>query len=83
VVFEPGVGLATGQGADPQAMLRWSNDGGATWSNENWRSIGKGGEYRARAIWRSLGRARDRVYELTVTDPVKRVIVGMELKASL
>jgi hypothetical protein len=81
VVFEAGVGLATGQGSDPQAMLRWSNDGGATWSNEYWRGIGKGGNYRARAIWRSLGRARDRVYELTVTDPVKRVIVGIELKA--
>lgn len=83
VVFQPGVGLATGQGDDPQAMLRWSDDGGATWSNENWRDIGKGGNFMARAIWRSLGRARDRVYELTVTDPVKRVIVGMELKAAL
>jgi hypothetical protein len=82
VVFEAGVGLANGQGSDPQAMLRWSNDGGGTWSNEYWRSIGKIGQRRARAIWRSLGRARDRVYELTVTDPVKRVIVGMELKAS-
>lgn len=82
VVFEAGVGIATGQGSDPQAMLRWSNDGGETWSNEHWRSIGKIGRRRARAIWRSLGRARDRVYELTITDPVKRVIVGMELRAS-
>jgi hypothetical protein len=80
VVFEAGVGLATGQGEDPQAMLRWSNDGGAEWSNEHWRSIGAIGRRRARAIWRSLGRTRDRVYEFTITDPVKRVIVGMELK---
>ena len=81
VVFEAGVGLATGQGDDPQAMLRWSNDGGEEWSNEHWRSIGKIGKRQARAIWRSLGRTRDRVYELTITDPVKRVIVGMELRA--
>jgi len=27
-------------GANPQAMLRWSNDGGSTWSNEHWTSIG-------------------------------------------
>jgi hypothetical protein len=26
---------------DPQVMLRWSDDGGHTWSNEHWRSMGK------------------------------------------
>lgn len=75
VDMETGVGLSSGQGSDPQAMLRWSDDGGRTWSSEHWRSFGKLGEYRARAIWRRLGQSRDRVYELTVTDPVKRVIV--------
>jgi hypothetical protein len=37
--------------------------------------MGKIGAYRTRAIWRRLGQSRDRVYELVVTDPVKRVIV--------
>ena len=72
--------LAT-QGADPQAMLRWSNDGGSTWSNEHWVSIGVQGRYRNRAIWRRLGQARDRVYEVVVTDPIKAVIVAANLKA--
>jgi hypothetical protein len=64
---------------DPQAMLRWSDDGGSTWGNEHWRSIGKIGKYRDRAIWRRLGVATDRVYEVRVTDPVKAVIIDAQL----
>ena len=68
-------------GADPQAMLRWSNDGGSTWSNEHWTSIGTQGAYKNRAIWRRLGQARDRIFEVVVTDPIKAVIVAANLKA--
>ena len=78
--FQPGVGLSTGQGNDPQAMLRWSNDGGSTWSNEHWTTIGKIGKYTNRAIWRRLGTARDRIFEVSVSDPVKAVIVSANLK---
>ena len=78
--FQPGVGLSTGQGNDPQAMLRWSSDGGSTWSNEHWTTIGKIGKYTNRAIWRRLGTARDRIFEVTVSDPVKAVIVSANLK---
>jgi len=66
----------------PQAMLRWSDDGGSTWSNEHWVTIGQTGKYKNRAIWRRLGQARDRVFEVVVTDPVKAVIVSANLKAS-
>ena len=79
VEFTPGVGLATGQGSNPQAMLRWSNDGGFSWSNEHWTTIGAQGETRNRAIWRRLGRARDRVYELDYSDPTQRDIIGVTL----
>jgi hypothetical protein len=64
----------------PQAMLRWSNDGGSTWSNEYWVGIGQLGRYKNRAIWRRLGTARDRVFEVVVTDPVKMVIISANLK---
>jgi len=67
---------------NPQAMLRWSSDGGSTWSNEHWSTIGKTGKYRNRIIWRRLGWARDRVYEVVVTDPINAVIVSANLKAS-
>lgn len=79
VEFTPGVGLQTGQGNSPQAMLRWSNDGGFTWSNEHWTSIGAAGETKNRAIWRRLGHARDRVYELNYSDPTARDIIGVTL----
>ena len=82
IQFQPGVGLQAGQGDNPQAMLRWSNDGGSTWSNEYWVSIGKVGRYVNRAIWRRLGWSRDRIFEVVVTDPVKAVIVSANLKAS-
>jgi len=82
IQFQPGVGLSTGTGDDPQAMLRWSNDGGSTWSNEHWTSIGRMGKYTNRAIWRRLGTARDRIFEVSVSDPVKCVIVSANLKAT-
>lgn len=92
IQFQPGVGLQgittpplnlETEGADPQAMLRWSNDGGSTWSNEHWAGIGKVGKYQNRIIWRRLGWARDRIYEVVVTDPVKAVIISANLKASV
>jgi hypothetical protein len=79
---ESGVGLSTGQGSDPQVMLRWSDDGGHTWSNEHWKSMGQIGQYGKRVIWRRLGmtqKLRDRVYEISGTDPVKIAIMGAEL----
>jgi hypothetical protein len=79
---ETGVGLLSGQGEDPVMVLRWSDDGGHTWSNEHQLSMGKMGEYRYRAIMRRLGSSRDRVYELSGTDPVKITIMGAELKIS-
>ena len=82
---ETGVGLNEGQGSNPQVMLRWSDDGGHTWSNEHWTSIGKIGQYGKRAFWRRLGmttKLRDRVYEISGTDPVKIVIMGAELLIS-
>jgi hypothetical protein len=69
----------------PQAMLRWSDDGGHTWSREHWTSMGRIGQFGHRTIWRRLGmtlKLRDRVYEVSGTDPVKVAIVGAELHAS-
>ena len=79
---EAGVGTNTGQGSDPQMMLRWSDDGGHTWSNEHWMPMGKVGEYFRRVIYRRLGmtlKLRDRVYEISGTDPVKITIMGAQL----
>ncbi len=83
IQFQPGVGLQTGQGSDPEFILRWSNDGGFTFGNDHIVKIGKAGKYKNRAIKRRLGYARDRVYEVVVTDPVYRVVVSANLNASV
>jgi hypothetical protein len=78
-------GLATATAIDPQVMLRWSDDGGHTWSNEHWKSMGLTGEWGRRVIWRRLGmtvKLRDRVYEVSGTDQVKIAIMGAELNVS-
>lgn len=75
LVFEEGVGLATGQGSDPQVMLQFSDDGGRTWSSEKWRKIGRQGEFKNRARWKRLGRARDRIYRYAISDPVRRNLI--------
>jgi len=72
-------------GSDPQVMLRWSDDGGHTWSNEYWRDVGAIGATETRVIWRRLGatmKSRDRVYEVSGTDPVIVAIMGAELQLS-
>jgi hypothetical protein len=78
--MEPGVGQSTGQGAAPLLMLRYSNDGGHTWSNEKTATAGKVGEYGARAKFNRLGSGRNRVWELSMTDPVKFSVFGAVLE---
>jgi hypothetical protein len=89
ITTEDGVPLTVTSSAvlttSPKVMLRWSDDGGHTWSNEHWTSIGRVGEYGHRAFWRRLGmtlKLRDRVYEISGTDPVKIAIMGAELNIS-
>jgi hypothetical protein len=72
-------------GYTPQVMLRWSDDGGHTFSNEHWKSMGRIGRFGHRTIWRRLGatmKIRDRVYEVSGTDPVRIYIMGAELLLS-
>jgi len=80
--MEMGVGLTTGQGIDPQAMLRWSKDGGHTFGSERWKPIGKKGEYRRRVRWDRLGASRDRVWEVSITDPVKVTFIEAYIEAT-
>ena len=80
--MEVGLGLSTGQGSDPLAMLRWSNDGGQSFGNVLEASAGPVGEYKRRVIWRKLGQARDRVFEVRQSDPVKSVWLAAYLELS-
>jgi len=69
---------------DPQIVLRWSDDGAKTWSNEYTRNCGRAGQYKKRVRWGvvgGLGRARNRVYEVFMTDPIPWRLVDAFLKA--
>jgi hypothetical protein len=81
--MEVGVGLDGGVfGSNPVALLSYSNDGGFSWSSELPVEIGKIGEYKKRVIWRKLGKARDRVFKIKITDPVIVNILSAEIEVS-
>jgi len=69
---------------NPQIMLRWSDDGAHTWSNELWRTMGKLGAYKSRVKFYRLGRAKKkRVYEFRITDPIKVAIIAGNIDAEV
>lgn len=77
--FEMGVGLQSGQGEDPQVMMRLSKDGGKTWSNWYTTTIGRVGKYKNKARFRRLGMADIMTFHIRITDPVKRAVCGSYL----
>lgn len=78
--IETGVGLTSGQGSDPQAMMSISDNGGRSFdSPEVWSSIGKIGEYDGTAYqlrWDRLGNFFNRCIKIEISDPVRRSIYG-------
>ena len=74
--IERGVGLATGQGSAPIVMIRWSNDGGHTWSDKYQMDVGAIGKYSTRVRRNRLGQARERVWEITYSEPTKFNLMG-------
>ncbi len=81
IEIESGVGLTSG--STPQMWMDYSDDGGRSFSlRKPFRSMGKIGEYRKRLRWTRLGQSRDRVYRLTVADPVKRAVLVAHLNSN-
>lgn len=77
IEFTPGVGLQTGQGSNPLVMMRFSDDGGFTWSNLLTTTIGAAGVTKNRAMFYLLGYAdRDRVWEMSYSEPTPRDVIG-------
>ena len=78
---EAGKGTVSGTGSDPQIMMRYSHDGGYSWSNSLPRSLGKLGEYGKRIRWNRLGSGREWIFEFTTVDPIPLSL--MELYAEV
>jgi hypothetical protein len=82
--METGVGLdGSGQGTDPQAMLRYSVDGGNAWSSEMWEAMGPIGDRTTQTRFRRLGSGHDWAFELSVSDPVDVIIKGATARGRL
>lgn len=81
--MQSGTALVTGTGSDPQIMMRYSNDGGYTWSYEQARSIGKLGEYNKTIRWNRLGTAREWLLEFRITDPIDFALISASADVTL
>ncbi len=60
----------------PEVLLSWSDDRGVTYGNPVPQSLGKGGEYSTTISWNRLGMARDRIFKLQWSVPVKTALNG-------
>jgi hypothetical protein len=64
----------------PTIMMKFSDDGDNTFSNETETSPGKMGEYLTVPYFSRLGRSRNRSYRFTMTDPVKWIINSLTVE---
>ena len=80
--MEGGMGNSSVIGSNPKIMLSISRDGGHTYGQELWVSMGALGEYSMRAEWRRLGWARDFVFKIRMTDPVKFLLIQGVIEAT-
>ena len=84
VKMQTGIGVP--EGAEPQVVLRWSDDDGKTWSNERILPVGALGETAALVKFNRLGTTRrfkgsDRIFELSSSDPFMTAILDAEVDA--
>jgi hypothetical protein len=61
---------------EPLIFLSWSDDRGVTFGNPVAQSMGKGGQTLTTISWNRLGMARDRVFKLQTSVPIKFVLNG-------
>jgi hypothetical protein len=80
LIADTGLGISTDSSASPKVNLRWSDDSGKTWGNSLTANLGPLGAPRQRVEWRRLGGTRyGRVFEVSMTDAVKRAWIDAEL----
>lgn len=75
------VGNGTGTYDPVPVFLRWSDTRGKSWGNAISTSLGLEGEYLKSLQYQRLGMARDRVFELSWSAPVKTALLGAWVQA--
>lgn len=81
VMFQQGVGLNDNTpqliGKNPEVFIAFSNDSGSSYTNERTQYIGLQGQYQYRSRIVNCGASRNRVWRVTVTDPIQVILVGI------
>ena len=77
--------MESGNGNNNQPVtvfLEWSDDRGKSFGNPIGQTMGVEGAYLTSIQWMRLGMARDRVFQLTWSDPVKTALSGAFIDAA-
>lgn len=71
-------GVGNSEAPDPIVEMRYSDDGGRSFTSWLQGRLGKIGQYKFKAIWRKLGLMDQpgRLFEFAVSDPVQFVVEG-------
>ncbi len=80
LAMEVGNEMSTLTGDQDKVSLRWSDDAGRSYGEAVLQTLGGTGGYLASMQWNRLGLARDRVYEVSWSAPVKTAIQGAYLE---
>lgn len=77
--LDPGLATPIGDGSDPMVQLRYSVDGGHSWSHSMARSMGKIGEYSKGIRWNRLGLAEEWLFEIRIAEPINFAIIDASI----
>lgn len=75
-ILHQGLGPLTGQGSDPNLQVRFSGDGGDTWHPWIEIPVGQTGRFEWRAVLNRVGKLRNGVCELAMSDPIPWYLVA-------
>ena len=80
LAMEVGNKMSTATNDNDYVSLRWSDNAGKSYGEAVLQTLGETGNYIASMQWNRLGLARDRVYEVSWSAPVKTSIQGAYLE---
>ena len=85
LLMKPGVGRVTGttDQTAPKINLRYSYDGGITWSDWYIEDLAPAGDYVSDVGFWQLGQGKNWVFEVYVTSPVERDLYGGFVEAKI
>lgn len=80
IELSAGTATRTGSGSNPKLIMKYSVDGGHTWSKNIEAGVGERGEYDKRVIFGPCGTSRSFIFEVYGSDPIKWVFTGAGIR---